>query len=163
MVELSLNNEYFDINLGNPKVLGIWFEYGHIEFPEKGWSDFAIIVLGWWCSCIRNILNNPSQSGELDFMDGPFQIRTGILKENELELLFIEYDKIIENKTVPFDLFVRGILQASNKLLQFLNANEVVNADVTSLEGQYALLHKSWKSFQRSEGQRTNMSTEEKE
>lgn len=39
---------------------------GEFVFPGPGWSDFVVIVLGWWLE------DRGEQSVELRFMDGPY-------------------------------------------------------------------------------------------
>jgi hypothetical protein len=38
-------------------------------FPEERWSDFAVIVLGWWCR--QGAALRSGGPGRFDFMDGP--------------------------------------------------------------------------------------------
>jgi len=42
-----------------------------IPFPDDGWSDFPVVVLGWWVDAVHRLLGGLSEEEELDFMDGP--------------------------------------------------------------------------------------------
>lgn len=55
---------------------GIWFEAGDECFPENGWNDFAVVILGWWLSELRALpaRNNPRATARLEFMDGPVEV-----------------------------------------------------------------------------------------
>lgn len=49
----------------------IWVESAGQAFPSREWSDFPLVVLGWW----MNALHDDSVIKELRFMDGPHMIR----------------------------------------------------------------------------------------
>ncbi len=40
-------------------------------FPGERWSDFPIVVLGWWLGQVANLLSGSSEAS-CRFMDGPF-------------------------------------------------------------------------------------------
>ena len=45
------------------------FRVGDVWFPDAGWTDFAVVVLAWWCrQCAALRAGAPAR---LDFMDGP--------------------------------------------------------------------------------------------
>jgi hypothetical protein len=46
---------------------------GEFVFPGRGWSDFVVVVLGWWLAALKELIRG-AQSAELLFMDGPFVI-----------------------------------------------------------------------------------------
>ncbi|MEL6328097.1 MAG: hypothetical protein AAFR38_00415 [Planctomycetota bacterium] len=56
-----------DPNTGN-----IWVELNGDGFPERGWADFPIVVLGWWSEAL--ISQRPNQRIQWRFMDGPFEL-----------------------------------------------------------------------------------------
>jgi hypothetical protein len=47
------------------------FEGG--AYPEEGWNDFPVVILGWWLEGIAAFLNDGSQSFSGRFMDGPYE------------------------------------------------------------------------------------------
>jgi len=54
----------------------IWLrakEAPEIVFPEAGWSDFPIVILGWWPGEVENLLRGAAVDANCLFMDGPFQ------------------------------------------------------------------------------------------
>ena len=60
---------------GSGSVVGnLWFEFDASAFPEPGWGDFPLVVLGWWCNEISSALLTNTREVELDFMDGPFSV-----------------------------------------------------------------------------------------
>ena len=46
---------------------------GALSFPDGDWSDFPIVVLGWWLEALGNL--RTGRSVDLRFMDGPFFVR----------------------------------------------------------------------------------------
>jgi hypothetical protein len=50
-------------------------EFDGVCFPDDGWWDFPLVVLGWWLDALGS-----DQDFELRFMDGPYRVagsRTG--------------------------------------------------------------------------------------
>ena len=52
----------------------IYIELASGAFPERGWSDFPVIVLGWWAEALCQ-LEVPTRREVLwRFMDGPHRL-----------------------------------------------------------------------------------------
>jgi len=49
-------------------------ELGTLVFPDRGWSDFVIVILGWWLEASNRLVEG-ARTIELRYMDGPFAIR----------------------------------------------------------------------------------------
>jgi hypothetical protein len=52
----------------------IWFAAGADAFPAAGWSDFVVVVLGWWIGQLLDLRKGRRDHLEFRFMDGPFSI-----------------------------------------------------------------------------------------
>jgi hypothetical protein len=52
----------------------IFISFNRIAFPEGGWNDFPVVVLGWWLREITNLLSGSSQAS-CEFMDGDFRFQ----------------------------------------------------------------------------------------
>lgn len=61
----------------------IYFEENNIYFPEKGWNDFPVIILGWWINSFLELVKQNSETFEFCFMDGPFKL-VGVVKRKEM-------------------------------------------------------------------------------
>lgn len=61
----------------------IYFEENNEYFPEKGWNDFPVIILGWWIHSFLTFVKQNSEKFEFCFMDGPFKL-VGMVRQNEL-------------------------------------------------------------------------------
>jgi hypothetical protein len=48
----------------------IHFSFGQTHFPGQNWSDFVVVILGWWVGALKS----NDRDITLQFMDGPYQI-----------------------------------------------------------------------------------------
>jgi len=71
-VDIALEPTAFDQAKSGAITGPIWLRHEGIEFPERGWSDFPVVVLGWW---LRNAaeLASGAKTALCSFMDGPFE------------------------------------------------------------------------------------------
>jgi hypothetical protein len=70
-IETVVRPETLSIESG--KIVGEIFVTGEeIHFPERGWNDFPVIVLGWWLTALQR---PPTGLGVqiFRFMDGPYE------------------------------------------------------------------------------------------
>ena len=52
---------------------GIWLDVDGLAFPQRGWSDFSVVMLSWWLPSAEALLRlNSPQS--LRFMEGPYAV-----------------------------------------------------------------------------------------
>jgi hypothetical protein len=42
------------------------------DFPEERWSDFPVVILGWWIAGLTRVLAGQERSFQGMFMDGPY-------------------------------------------------------------------------------------------
>jgi len=42
------------------------------DFPEERWSDFPVVILGWWIEGLTRVLAGQERSFQGMFMDGPY-------------------------------------------------------------------------------------------
>ena len=52
----------------------IWLDIDGVSFPSKNWTDFPVIVLGWWLSNLRPLVEGSVDKVECPFMDGPYSL-----------------------------------------------------------------------------------------
>jgi hypothetical protein len=50
---------------------GLWLSVGDRSFPGLKWSDFVVVVLGWWVEALQS----NDRRVLLRFMDGPYLLR----------------------------------------------------------------------------------------
>ncbi len=61
---------------------------GGDAFPEHEWSDFVVVVLGWWLSELHTA--EVGESVELLFMDGPYLVRVEPTSGGAARLEFVK-------------------------------------------------------------------------
>lgn len=52
----------------------IYWDVEGAQFPEAGWNDFVVVILGWWLQDVIALLRGETKDVALDFMDGPFSV-----------------------------------------------------------------------------------------
>lgn len=101
----------------NQSITGVvFFDFGIYRFPEKGWNDVIVVVLGWWLSSLENIVVGRSDRGEFRFMDGPLYIRINKLKNGScrVECLDKGVDESIEySGCYQFEEVLESVLDAA--------------------------------------------------
>jgi hypothetical protein len=66
----------------------IVFEFGNHQFPEKGWNDFVVVILGAWLDSLAKLMNGQSNYEELWFMDGPFYLAITKIEKDFFDFAF---------------------------------------------------------------------------
>ncbi|MCC5850537.1 MAG: hypothetical protein JJU29_20820 [Verrucomicrobia bacterium] len=52
----------------------IFLELQDGAFPENGWSDFPVIILGWWTDALLQLMMPETREVQWLFMDGPHSV-----------------------------------------------------------------------------------------
>ncbi|MCB1602726.1 MAG: hypothetical protein KDI66_22110, partial [Xanthomonadales bacterium] len=55
-------------------------------YPSDGWSDFPVIILGWWFTAFQRAGSRVGASALCRFMDGPYGFRITSVHEGRLLL-----------------------------------------------------------------------------
>jgi hypothetical protein len=58
----------------------IHVEFGTFAFPDRAWSDFVVVILGWWLEALGDL--KLKQRAELRFMEGPYVM--SVTKDDEM-------------------------------------------------------------------------------
>lgn len=58
---------------GSSLFFEIYWQHGGVSYPEKGWTDFGVTILGWWFFVVNDLRTGVSRS-KFSFMDGPYAI-----------------------------------------------------------------------------------------
>jgi hypothetical protein len=70
---IALDLQTFQQSRPNGNVTGvIYLELESGEFPERGWSDFPVIILGWWTEAFLQLEADNRGEVQWRFMDGPY-------------------------------------------------------------------------------------------
>lgn len=100
----------------------IFFEVSNKFFPEENWSDFIVVILGWWVNNLRNYYQRREDCFELCFMDGPLSIKVKNKEEDTIELSFMritgDEQQIFFKAECYKEVLKKRILSAARKILR---------------------------------------------
>jgi 3-oxoacyl-ACP reductase-like protein len=107
---------------------------GDVWFPESGWNDFVVVVLGWWARQAAAL--RAGHPARLDFMDGPYSVVAR--PENGLSSVAClrgtgEGAAILETGEVPTADLVAAIMRASRETLVLCEQNGWETPDTETL------------------------------
>lgn len=116
----------------------IYFDFGDKKFPELGWYDFVVVILGWWLEGVKKILKNFSENEELDFMDGPLHLNL-IKRSDEIYLLECIHsrkneERLEHSQTVDINNLLSTILRGSKDVLKICKEKNWSSNDIDILK-----------------------------
>ncbi len=115
----------------------IWLSFDGRNFPETNWSDFPIVVAGWWLDSVIELVEGQKRDSELRFMDGPFLFRIHIKHKDAWHGVFDEdrASGISEIKSFEFTRgpFIESLLACSSLLLRESSERGWESSDLNAL------------------------------
>ena len=131
---IALDLQTFQQSREGGNVTGVIFlQLGDGAFPASGWSDFTVIILGWWAHALFQLEVPTRREVQWRFMDGPHGVTltkvTGAASTDlfEFSLVHSALFEAAENIVVHCDghgMFSRD-LETLRDNLQRLKANQV--------------------------------------
>ena len=114
-----------EVSLGRSEVsglvtAGIWLKVNEVDFPAKGWGDFAVVVLAAWVDAVERLLRGASTHEQVHFMDGPYMVEITSARSGGWRLVLIEErqsGRRTQSATIDPRPLVESIVQASEALL----------------------------------------------
>jgi len=114
----------------------IYVRAGSIFFPEIGWNDFPLVILGWWTAALIRLLEGQSDQEEWEFMDGPYLVRLTGNAEGRAKLAFVRGDGVnpagIADCTI--DDLTDTLIKAAREVHDLCGENGSRASDVATLE-----------------------------
>jgi hypothetical protein len=99
----------------------IYVELGLKAFPERGWSDFPAIVLGWWAEALFQ-LEVPTRHEVLwRFMDGPHS------------LTLTKVDGAVSSDALALAQVQSSLLGAAERVVAFCEQHKMFSKDLETL------------------------------
>jgi hypothetical protein len=114
----------------------LYVELGTFVFPDRGWSDFVVVILGWWLEALSRLIDD-NRVAELEFMDGPYAMRaTAVdLSTCTLECLQKAGAAIVLSKaSVDVAQMFRETQQVAAQLVKACDARSWRSPDVDALK-----------------------------
>jgi len=118
----------------NGPITGIIFvRCGATVFPEAAWSDFPVVILGWWHRAALSLVTG-SKSERFMFMDGPYRFDVTAEHPSIWTLRFLRDNQALGEARVEGKDFIREILRAGNISLRACMAKDWIDSDIRGLE-----------------------------
>jgi hypothetical protein len=123
----------------------IWIAGGDVgaAFPERGWSDFVVVLLGAWIPSLR-ILAIKGQTAECRFMDGPYHFSVGVSSPEEWRISCFEDRRgpSVANAVAEWNTsrrqFLESALSAARQVLGYCDTRQWWNDDTDCLRAALA-------------------------
>jgi hypothetical protein len=74
MFAVEIDQELIEKSESGSITGSIWLQTDDVAFPEQGWNDFVVVILGWWTNEAAALVAGTKKRGELMFMDGPMSV-----------------------------------------------------------------------------------------
>jgi len=139
VAEVILDTNSIEFNQKSGSILGkVYFCIGNEFFPDKDWSDFVVVVLGWWVEEISKIEVGKTKTFTLNFMDGPFFATGYLLGDNLVKIEFVK-ERLCGNDINHIAIcdikqLMMCILNAANDLVLELEKRALDNNDIARLK-----------------------------
>jgi hypothetical protein len=116
-----------------PAVAGIWLVTESGAFPAAGWSDFAVVILGWWASALLKTIRSNGVRVRVHFMDGPYAVDVAV-SSGVLHFRLISRDREVGTGEAALSPFIRALTSQSREVLHACRSREWWSADADNLE-----------------------------
>ena len=117
----------------------LYIEADSIKFPNEHWTDFVIVVLGWWAEEFLKQMEGQVH-GEYHFMDGPLLIESSL----DNGTLCFSYKKRrladtqeLYSMQISSHEFSQALKTTINQVLRVCHERHYIHSDVSFLEKQY--------------------------
>ncbi|MCM2333536.1 MAG: hypothetical protein NDI82_06275 [Anaeromyxobacteraceae bacterium] len=114
----------------------LFLEIGGDTFPAADWSDFPVVVLGWWNRAVLD-LQRTGASCSCMFMDGPFEFGLKRIGPNAWELRLIERRAaavhVVRSERVSPAEVLLAVHSAADAVLKFCKERSWSSTDVDDL------------------------------
>jgi hypothetical protein len=120
---------------GSGAITGVVFlRVGGEAFPDDGWSDFPVAILGWWIEGVSRISRGESRTCECLFMDGPERFRLEPKDGDAWSLLAFHHDRKELAATISFAAFRRSLVVAAEAVRSACRARGWQSPDLDVLD-----------------------------
>jgi hypothetical protein len=122
----------------------IWMEAGARSFPGAGWTDFPVVILGFWLTNIQPLVERRQKKCVLPFMDGPYSGMIEASSTDEWTLMFVERgaaqrENIVLTTKIDAGKCLEEILNAAKTVVELCKEKQWIDKDLHTLEN--LLLH----------------------
>jgi hypothetical protein len=104
------------------------------DFPETGWSDFPVVILGWWIAGLADVVARREPSYQGLFMDGPFAFVVERGSGAAGRLAWGTHGEETTQGIINLDTFLRSAVAAGRLLAEVCHGRQWNNRDLENLE-----------------------------
>lgn len=90
-------------------------------FPETGWSDFPVIILGWWAEALLQLETPTMREVLWRFMDGPHS------------LTLTKVTGVVPSGGLTFGRVESEVLEAAQRVVAYCEQHKMVSRDLETL------------------------------
>lgn len=118
--KVVLANEGFGRSAAGLVHAGLHVQIDTLQFPDPRWTDFVVVMLGWWCRALSSVLSGERPSVEVRFMEGPYLAEIGPRSAGSIHLKLIEAGL---NRRLRFDaevsmrVLIDSVISAAERVL----------------------------------------------
>jgi len=116
-------------------------------FPSADWTDFVVVVLGWWCESLAMIAEEPTQARDVRFMEGPFLVKLVPIADSRILVSPVDTSAAVAaTGTIEVALasLMRTTLKASREILDACGARGWSSRDIEQLSANRDLLARAY-------------------
>jgi hypothetical protein len=110
-------------------------ELGTFVFPDRGWSDFVVVILGWWLKALKKLVNGEKRV-ELPFMDGPYAIYVTAVESTMCTLECVKKAReplVVLSARVELGRLISETERAATQLIEACESRDWQSPDVDTL------------------------------
>lgn len=140
MIDIVVNANTLEMSQTSGNIVGeIYLNVDGKVFPDKGWSDFIVIILTWWIEAISKVnTKRKFDSFKLTFMDGPIFIKGYVHSDGNTELEFtrerMSKNEIIFTTVCNISQLKISTIKAAKCVIEQVDKNGWDNADIKKLK-----------------------------
>ena len=116
---------------------------GDFLFPGEGWSDFVVVILGWWLQEFHKLDGQPKNEAIFRFMDGPYEIRIRNADNQAATITCVEHRRVVierHSATVSIAEIHAELLRVSKELGVACDSHGWTSGDIETLRREIASL-----------------------
>lgn len=104
-----------------PAIAGVWLTFGEAALPSQGWTDFVVVILGWWADALLKILKDKTLHAIVHFMDGPFMVEVSMAESGRLSFKMLDDSagsRVVAAGGAPLKQFLAEVAEQSRLVLK---------------------------------------------
>jgi hypothetical protein len=139
---LVVDIETLKVCPSGPAIAAIWLVTETGAFPATGWSDFAVVILGWWAGALLKTIHSNGVRERIHFMDGPHAVDISV-SSGVVHFRLISRDREVGTSEAALNPFISAMTAQSRNVLHACRLQEWWSADADTLESLVGDLEES--------------------